>query len=122
MVSVCVIGVYVHDMDQALDFYCNLLGFKIRHTYDNNCLVHLENDGPALILEKTENPSSTKYPQDSQIALGIETKNLEETYRKLTAKGVRFLQDTPQRFPAGLFMTIQDPSGNIIEFLEFQHE
>ena len=122
MKSVCVIGVYVHDMEQALNFYCDTLGFQIRHTYDDNCLVHLENEGPALILEKTEKPSPNKYPEEAQIALGIETKNLDETVAKLSAKGVRFMHDTPQEFPAGLYMATKDPSGNVIEFLQFRED
>jgi predicted enzyme related to lactoylglutathione lyase len=122
MASICVIGVYVHDMEKALNFYCNTLGFKIRHTYDNNCLVHLENDGPALVLEKTDKPSPNKYPEDAQVALGIETKNLDETISKLTRKGLKFMHEAPQEFPAGLYMATKDPSGNVIEFLQFRED
>lgn len=122
MKSICVIGVYVHDMEQALDFYCNKLGFKIHHAYDNNCLVHLENEGPALILEKTEKPTPVRYPDEAQIALGIETKNLNETTAHLSAKGVQFMHDTPQEFPAGLYMATKDPSGNVIELLQFRED
>ena len=122
MTTICVIGVYVHDMEKALNFYCNILGFKIRHTYDNTCLVQLENDGPALILEKTDKASPTKYPEEAQVALGIETKNLDDTAAQLTAKGIQFMHDTPQEFPAGLYMATKDPSGNVIEFLQFRED
>jgi predicted enzyme related to lactoylglutathione lyase len=109
-------------MEQALDFYCSKLGFKIKHTYDISCLVHLENEGPALIIEKTDKASPTRYPKEAQIVLGIETKNLKETVTELSVKGVRWMQDAPQEFPAGIFQTCKDPSGNIIEFLQFRQE
>jgi catechol 2,3-dioxygenase-like lactoylglutathione lyase family enzyme len=122
MTSVCVIGIYVHDMEQALDFYCNKLGFKVKQVYDKDCLIQLENDGPTLILEKVDNPSNPKYPGGSQFVLCIEAKNLEQTAKKLEAMGVQFLFNTPQPFPEGIFMATRDPSGNLIEILQFKEE
>ena len=117
----CVIGVYVDDMDKALDFYCNKLGFTVKHKYDD-CLVHLENDGPLLILETTEKPAKAKYPEMSQVALGIETKNVEETAKKLRELGADVIHDTPQKFPVGVFVAVRDPAGNLIELLQFDEE
>lgn len=119
MTNVCVIGIYVHDMEKALDFYCKKLGFKMKRIIEKDCLVQLENDGPTLILEKVKKAGKTAYPGESQIALGIETKNLDATVSKLKALGIQFLFDSPQPFAAGQFMVTRDPSGNIIEFLEF---
>ncbi len=120
MTSICVIGIYVNDIDQALDFYCNKLGFEVAKKYDDGCLVRLENEGPTLILEKVEEPSNAKYPQTSQVALGIETKDLEETANRLREMNVDFVHDAPQPFPAGTFMAIRDPSGNVLELLQFE--
>jgi catechol 2,3-dioxygenase-like lactoylglutathione lyase family enzyme len=116
-----VIGVYVDDMDKALDFYCNKLGFTVKHKYDD-CLVHLENDGPSLILETAEKPANAKYPEMSQVALGIETKNVEETAKKLREIGADVIHDTPQKFPVGIFVAVRDPAGNLIELLQFDEE
>jgi catechol 2,3-dioxygenase-like lactoylglutathione lyase family enzyme len=113
-----VIGVYVDDMDRALDFYCGKLGFTVRHKYDD-CLIHLENDGPSLILETTDKPANAEYPGTSQVALGIETKNVEETAKKLRDLGADVIHDAPQKFPAGTFMAVRDPAGNLIELLQF---
>lgn len=118
LTNVCVIGVYVDDMDKALDFYCNKLGFTVSHKYDD-CLVHLENDGPSLILETTDKPANAIYPGTSQVALGIETKNVEDMARKLRELGADVIHDVPQKFPAGIFMAVRDPAGNLIELLQF---
>lgn len=109
-------------MKQALDFYCEKLGFKIKNVIEKDCLIQLENDGPTLILEKVEKPANTEYPVGSQIALGIETKNIENTAKELKALGVQFIFDKPQPFPAGLFMATRDPAGNLIEILQFREE
>ncbi|MFW9965651.1 MAG: VOC family protein [Candidatus Thorarchaeota archaeon] len=117
----CVIGVYVDDMDKALDFYCNKLGFTVRHKYDD-CLVHLENKGIPLILEKTDKPSTAEYPTTSQVALGIETENVKKTAMDLKELGADVIHDAPERFPAGIFMAVRDPAGNLIELLQFDKE
>ncbi|MFQ5832371.1 MAG: VOC family protein [Candidatus Thorarchaeota archaeon] len=122
MTSICVICIYVNDIDQALDFYCNKLGFEVAKKYDDGCLVRLENEGPTLILEKVAEPSNAKYPQTSQVALGIETKNLEETANRLREMNIDFIYDAPQPFPAGTFMAIRDPSGNVLELLQFEED
>ncbi|MHA2070181.1 MAG: VOC family protein [Candidatus Thorarchaeota archaeon] len=118
MTKICVIGVYVDDMDKALDFYCNKLGFAVRHKYDD-CLVHLENEGLPLILEKTDKPSTVDYPASSQVALGIETEDVEKTANDLRELGANLIHDSPQKFPAGIYMSVRDPAGNVIELLQF---
>ncbi|MFX0108177.1 MAG: VOC family protein [Candidatus Hodarchaeota archaeon] len=119
MVSICVIGVYVHNMDEALDFYCNKLGFEVARKYDD-CLIHLKNEGPPLILETVDESNSPRYPGSSQVVLCVETKDIEEESNRLRELGVDFVIDSPQPFPAGRFMAMRDPSGNVIELLEFK--
>ena len=122
MTSVCVIGIYVDDMDKAVEFYCDKLGFKEAQRYDDGCIVRLENEGPPVILEIVDNAARTEYPGYSQVVLGIETDNIEETSKDLKAKGVEFLHDKPQVFVAGLVMAMRDPSGNVLELLQFKKE
>ncbi|MFX1416554.1 MAG: VOC family protein [Promethearchaeota archaeon] len=121
MTRIRVIGVYVDDIDEALDFYCNKLGFEVEHRYDE-CLVHLKNEGPPLILEEVEESNELKYPGATQVVLCIEAENLEEEAARLRGLGVEFVHDHPQRFPAGTYMSMRDPAGNVIELLQFSRE
>ena len=120
MTSFSVIGIYVDDIEKAVDFYCNMLGFEEVRRYNDDCIVQLKNDGPTVILEKTEKPSPAKYPSDSQVVLCVATDNIKETSDKLKAKGVEFLQEEAQEFVAGLFMVMRDPAGNTLELLQFK--
>jgi catechol 2,3-dioxygenase-like lactoylglutathione lyase family enzyme len=120
LTSFSVIGIYVDDIDKAVDFYCKKLGFEEVSRYNDDCIVQLKNDGPTVILEKTEKPSPAKYPKDSQVVLCIAIDDIEETSAKLKALGVEFLQDKPQEFVAGLFMVMKDPAGNTLELLQFK--
>jgi lactoylglutathione lyase len=117
--SVCVIGIYVHDMEKARKFYCDSLEFRVKNEYEDGCIIQLENDGPALILEKVENMSQAKYPGHSQIVIGLETENIDQRAKELKSKGVEFIIDKPTEFVAGQFMVMKDPSGNLLELLQF---
>lgn len=120
LASVCVIGIYVEDMDKAVAFYCDNLGFKEAERYDDGCIVRLENEGPPVILEKVEKAGKIEYPGFSQVVLGIETDDIEKTSEELRTKGVEFLHDKPQAFVAGHVMAMRDPSGNVLELLQFK--
>ncbi|MFX1368906.1 MAG: VOC family protein [Promethearchaeota archaeon] len=120
MTSVCVIGIYVDDIEKAVEFYCEKLGFKEVQRYDNDCIVRLENEGPPVILEKVDEPSSAKFPGHSQIVLGIETDDIDAKYQELKAKGVEFAQDEPEVFVAGRFAAMRDPAGNYLELIQFR--
>ncbi len=120
MTSVCVIGIYVDDIEKAVEFYCEKLGFKEVQRYDNDCIVRLENEGPPVILEKVDKPSSAKFPGHSQIVLGIETDDIDAKYQELKAKGVEFVQDEPEVFVAGRFAAMRDPAGNYLELIQFR--
>lgn len=122
MASVCVIGIYVHDMDKAVQFYCDMLGFKEAARYDDGCIVRLENDGPPVILEKVGKVGKIEYPGVSQVVLGIETDNIGRSSDELREKGVEFLHEKPQAFVAGRMMAMRDPSGNVLELLQFHQE
>jgi lactoylglutathione lyase len=122
LTSVCVIGIYVDDMDKAVEFYCGKLGFKEAQRYDDGCIVRLENDGPPVILEKVEKSNNIGYPGKSQIVLGIETDNIEDAAREMRGKGVEFLHESPQPFVAGFVMAMRDSAGNVLELLQFTNE
>ncbi|MFW9964887.1 MAG: VOC family protein [Candidatus Sifarchaeia archaeon] len=120
MASFCVIGIYVDDMDKAVEFYCGVLGFKEVERYADGCIVRLENEGPPVILEKVESKGKIEYPGFSQVVLGIETDDIKITSKELREKGVELLHNEPQVFVAGLMMAMRDPSGNVLELLQFK--
>ena len=122
MAGFCVIGIYVDDIDKAVEFYCEKLGFKELQRYNDDCIVRLENDGPTVVLEKVENPNMSTYPNYAQVILGIETNDIEAKAKELRERGVEFLQDSPQPFVAGLFMNMKDPAGNVLDLLQFRED
>ena len=119
MVQFYVITIYVHDMKSAVGFYTSKLGFGVVHSSD--CIVHLDNDGPTVILEKASMPNAAQYPKASQVIPAMSTEDLKTTASELRAADAVFIHDKPMEFPGGTFMTFRDSSGNVIEPLQFKN-
>ncbi|MGD9001875.1 MAG: VOC family protein [Anaerolineae bacterium] len=115
MAQVCVVGVYVRDLQAAREFYCSKLGFEIAAEY-GDCILELENQGVTFVIEEIEGD----FPREPCVAIGIRTDDVGGDMERLGDLGVTFIHDTPQRFPEGVFAACQDPDGNLLEMLEFR--
>lgn len=115
MAEICVVGVYVRDLQKAREFYCDQLGFEIEREY-GDCILQLRNQGVTFVIEEIEADS----PSEPCVAIGMRTDHLTDEMERLSDLGVTFVHDTPQRFPEGVFAACRDPEGNLIELLEFR--
>ena len=118
MPKICSISIYVHDIKQAEAFYRDVLGFQIAGR-PAPFLVKLEHDGIPLVLCAAERATSSQYTKESSTVLGIATDDVAKHADRLRAKGATMVFDEPQDFPVGKFNAVKDPSGNIVELLEF---
>lgn len=119
MPKISAISIYVHDIKQAEAFYRDMLGFTVAGR-PAPFLVELEHDGIPLVLCAAERPTSAQYSKDSATVLGIATDDVVKQASALRAKGATVLFDEPQEFPVGQFNAVRDPSGNVVELLEFR--
>ena len=122
MLRVSVIQINVSDMDVAIDFYCNTLGFAVRSREAYPNVVVLEDPGMTFLLYRVEKPTKIDYPNVAQTLVNFETTNLVASLDKLRRKGVDFIHSTPQACPVGVYAAFRDPFGNVHELLEFQRK
>ena len=121
MPKVCMIQIGVSDLDKAIDWYSNTLGFKIsKEHYYYPVAVDLVHEGCRLLLHTAEKPAQIDYPNVAQTLICIQTDDLASSMNDLKSKGVEFIHDTPQKFPAGVFVAFRDPFGNVHELVEFR--
>ncbi|BFH14283.1 VOC family protein [Paenibacillus melissococcoides] len=118
MPKLCVISIYVSDLELAKRFYCGKLGFEVSREYDAKT-VSLKHEGIPIVLYRVEQPARPVYPQQAQVVIGLETHNLAVTIADLAAQGIEAIYDMPQPCPPGTYNAIRDPFGNVIELLEF---
>jgi catechol 2,3-dioxygenase-like lactoylglutathione lyase family enzyme len=91
--------IYVSDVDNALKFYSEVLGMRIKSHWGKD-FAELEMNGLTIGLH----PATQKGPKpgtSGSISIGLEVDNLDATVTELKARGVEFqgnvLDDGPVR-------------------------
>ncbi|MDY7040613.1 MAG: VOC family protein [Chloroflexota bacterium] len=115
MTRICVVSVYVRDIQEAREFYCDKLGFEVAREY-GDCILQLENDGVTFVVEKIEG----EYPDKPCTVIATQTDDLAGDMEKLRGLDVTFIHDTPQPFPEGVYAACRAPGDNILELVEFK--
>lgn len=119
MPTICVISINVSNMDTALDFYCDKLGFELSTRYDDT-LVSLKHEPVAIVLYQVDRSTQVQYPHEAQVVIGLQVDNLNETIDHYKQLGIEVLYDEPRECPPGIYSAIRDPFGNVIELIEYR--
>ncbi|MFQ3543135.1 VOC family protein [Halobacillus rhizosphaerae] len=114
MNNVCVFTIHVHDMDQALKFYTEVLKFETEKKYGEKIISLVHHDIP-IVLE--ENVHMNK-DGGQNVRLGLKSEDIDQDFSYLRSKGVTILVDEPQPCPPGRYIVFEDPSGNHLELVE----
>lgn len=118
MSQVCVISIYVPNMEEAVDFYTNVLNFEVNKQYGPKIVTLINGELP-LVLEESENVSYKSGGHPSGVVLALKTGDIEQTLQQLKDSNVKFLVEVPTECPPGKFISFYDPFGNAIEYLQF---
>jgi len=131
------VNVWVHDQDEALEFYVGKLGLEVREDVtmpefgDYRWLtvgppgqpdVHLILASPGPPMFDPEQTAQLLASVAAGLTSGagsmiLTTDDIEATFEDLTARGVEFIQ-APQRRSYGHDAAIRDPSGNAIRLMQ----
>ena len=129
--GVSVVGVYVHDQDEALKFYVDKLGFRV-HTDAKNgdyrwlTVQHPDQPDFQLGLFTPQAPlvdAATAQTLKEAVAKGampplvLVVEDCRATYDQLNARGVEFTQEPVARYGA-VDASFRDPSGNGWKLIE----
>ncbi|MCQ8833583.1 VOC family protein [Streptomyces malaysiensis] len=128
---------WVHDQNEALDFYTKKLGWEVRADVSMEAwnfrwlCVAPPGGGPALVLMPVPGQPMLDETSSAQLSelvakgaggtLFLETDDCHASYNELSARGVEF-NDPPTAQPYGIDTSFRDPSGNNIrltQVLEF---
>ena len=129
--GVSVVGLYVRDQDEALQFYVEKLGFRV-HTDARNgdyrwlTVQHPDQPTFQLGLFKPQAPTlddATAQAVQEIVAKGamppmvLVVDNCRTAYDRLAARGVEFTQEPVDRYGA-VDASFRDPSGNGWKMIE----
>lgn len=126
-----VVGIYVRDQDEAVEFYVGKLGFKVHTDVKNGdyrwlTVQHPEQPSFQLGLYKPAPPTvdvATAKTLNEVVAKGampplvLVTGDCQATFEVLKAKGVEFTQEPVKRF-GSCDASFRDPSGNGWKLIE----
>ena len=131
------VNVWVHDQDEALEFYTRKLGFEVREdvTLEQFGNFRWLTVGPVsqpdlqFILSLPGPPAID--PEDAEQLMALvargavsgggnvifDTDDVRGTYEDLTARGVEFTQEPMER-SYGIDAAFRDPSGNAFRIMQ----
>ena len=129
--GVGVAGVYVHDQDEALNFYVEKLGFAV-HTDARNgdyrwlTVQHPDQPGfqlglfapqPPTVDEATAATLREIVAKGAMPPLVLVVDNCRAAYETMQARGVEFTQEPVERY-GSVDASFRDPSGNGWKMIE----
>jgi catechol 2,3-dioxygenase-like lactoylglutathione lyase family enzyme len=115
----------VPDYDQAIAFFCDVLGFHLLEDTDLGngkrwVRVAPDNRGSALLLAKAVNDkqrAAIGNQTGGRVAFFLETENFSVDYAVLKNKGLRFCE-SPRHESYGTVAVFEDPWGNAWDLIE----
>jgi len=129
------VNVWVHDQDEALEFYTTTLGMEVRDDVtvaemgnfrwltvappgqQGVALALLNIPGPPVFDEDTAAQVKSIVAKGAAGGLFFLSDDVRGTYEELKKKGVEFSQE-PTEQPYGLDAGFRDPSGNQIRMMQ----
>ncbi len=111
----------VHDVDEAVAFYQELLGFTLRRRFPPFAMIErgdllLWIAGPKTSAAKPM-PDGRKPEPGGWNRIVVEVDDIEAVVTDLRSRGVTF-RNEPLTGPGGTQVLIEDPSGNPIEIFQ----
>jgi catechol 2,3-dioxygenase-like lactoylglutathione lyase family enzyme len=123
--GVGMVGLYVRDQDEAVDFYVNKLGFKVKNDVKNGdyrwlTVQHPDQPSFELGLFKPESPALDAgsvqalreiVAKGAMPPLVLIVDDFRAAYDRMRGRGVEFTQEPVERYGT-LDAGFRDPSGN----------
>jgi len=120
MPRISVIQINVDNMDEAIDFYSNKLGFPVESKAHYPDIVKLQQEGVTFLLYRVPKKAQIDYPNVAQTLINVATDDLVGTLDRLKRQGVAILHDQPEPCPVGVYAAVRDPAGNVLELIEYK--
>lgn len=120
MPRICQVTISVDDIDGAIEFYSNKLGLEVLTRDFYPMIVPLRHEPFPIVLRRVERSAPRDYASEAQAVITFQTDDIGTSFQVLEAKGVEFIHDAPQPFPRGQYAAFRDPSGNILELMQFR--
>jgi catechol 2,3-dioxygenase-like lactoylglutathione lyase family enzyme len=135
MFRIATAQVWVHDQDEALDFYTKKLGMEVRSDVTvaemgnfrwltvgpvgqpDVAIALMAIPGPPMMDAATAEEVKSLMAKGFAGTIFLRTDDVHATYEELKSRGVDFVEE-PEERPYGIDSAFRDPSGNNIRLTE----
>ena len=129
MIRIASAQLWVHDQDEALDFYTNKIGMSVQSDVTvpelgdfrwvavspagqpDVSIVLMAIPGAPVFDAETAEQVRTLMGKGAANSIFLTTDDCRASYEELKGRGVEFV-DTPEERPYGIDASLRDPSGN----------
>jgi len=135
MIRIGTVQLWVHDQDEALEFYTKQVGMEVRSDVTvpelgyfrwltvspagqpDIAVVLMAIPGPPVMDAETAKEVRTLMAKGFAGTIFLETDDCQASYDELRGRGVEFVE-APEERPYGIDAAFRDPSGNNIRLTE----
>lgn len=118
------VALVVPDYDQAIAFFCNVMGFRLTADIDQDrkrwVTVQPPGGGVQLVLAQADGPRQQAAVGDQcggRVWLFLETDDFDRDHARMLAAGVLF-EESPRHEVYGIVAVWRDPWGNRWDLIE----
>ncbi len=137
MIRIANAQLWVHDQDEALDFYTKRLGWEVRSDVtmaemgnfrwlavgpvgqEDVSVVLMAIPGPPVFEPETTKAVADLTAKGASGTIFLATEDCRASYEELKGRGVEFV-DAPEERTSGIDASFRDPSGNHIRLTQVQ--
>ncbi len=135
MIRISTVQLWVHDQDEALDFYTKKVGLEVRTDVTvpelgnfrwltvgpagqpDIAIVLMAIPGPPVMDSETADQVRNLMGKGFAGTVFLTTDDVHASYDELKGRGVQFVEK-PEERPYGIDSSFRDPSGNSIRLTE----
>jgi catechol 2,3-dioxygenase-like lactoylglutathione lyase family enzyme len=129
MIKISVAQIWVHDQDEALDFYTKKVGMEVRADVtvpelgdfrwlvvgpagqDDIGITLMAIPGEPVMDSQTAEDVRTLMAKGFAGTVFLRTDDIRASFEELKSRGVEFVEE-PTQYPYGMDSAFRDPSGN----------
>jgi uncharacterized glyoxalase superfamily protein PhnB len=137
MIKIATAQLWVHDQEQALDFWTNKVGMEVRSDVtlpemgnfrwltvgpagqEDVNIVLMAIPGPPVLDDQTAEEVRSLMSKGFAGTVFLTTEDCQKSYEELSGRGVEFTE-TPEERPYGIDAGFRDPSGNSVRLTQLR--
>ncbi len=111
------VKINVEDMDKALSFYCDKLGFEAEDRSNYPAQVFLKTGERIKLILNRVGKVQKPNPEDTRASFTLQVNDLDQAIARMKSLGVEFAEAEKRKEGVGYAISIRDPFGRSVSMM-----